>query len=103
MIGDKVLLEPIHHKKADLILPKVDKEDVILIFGYPGAGKTEVAHSLSEKLSEKEISSLIISLDDHYFTNWQTRNCMRQKMGIHSVGLQEIDWHSVVSIIKEFK
>jgi uridine kinase len=102
MIGDKILINEIHHKKANLIYSKLQGK-VIGIGGLSGVGKTEIALCLQELLYKDNYYSLLISLDDYYRTNFNDRNRIRKKKGLRSVGVQEIDWELVERAIKQFK
>ena len=45
----------------------------------------------------------MISLDDFYLIHPTIRNYNRKKLGVESVGLQEIDWESLCRICEDFK
>lgn len=109
MIGDTVIYEAIHFKKAGLILPKVLKthmpgnKTVITIGGESGTGKTEVAFIVQKKLYDNyHITSRVIHTDDYYKTYWCERNKIRKKKGIQYVGQDEILWDKFQSVIDSF-
>lgn len=64
---------------------------------------TEVADCLQGELFAKNLSSFVLSLDDFYNTIPSLRNINRKKMGIETVGLQEIEWDYLERICEDFK
>ena len=109
MIGDRLVFEPCHFKKRDLIFKKtiesiIDQENpsrfVLTIGGSSGTGKTEIAILLQEALfNDYGIQSYVISLDDYYKVPWLERREYREKKGIESVGIKEINWRKVNDLI----
>jgi len=116
MIGDTVIILPIHRKKAKLIIPYIvnlveqqKKNDekikvVVAIAGSSGTGKTEVATIIQQMLWQKyQIRAKQIHIDDFYKTHWQERYKVRLQKGIKSVGHKEINFTKLNRIIKNFK
>jgi len=103
MIGDRIIIKKIHEKKAKIILPNLKNNRVIGIGGISGVGKSEIGLCLQELLYKNNRTSLLISLDDYYCSNWNDRNRIRKKKGLQSVGIKEIDWDLLKKIIKQFK
>jgi len=108
VIGDELLLKPIHKRKTKSLLPLImltyyHKKMIVAIGGQSGTGKTEISHLLQKSLWDKhKIRSCIISIDDYYKTMWNDRNKVRAKGGMNSVGMCEIDWKKLDIIIKRF-
>lgn len=114
MLGDTVNIKPEHIDKAEMLLPTIHQyysnpeytlqtKLVVLVGGESGVGKTEVNTVLQKMLWERfSLRAKQIHLDDYYETNWQTRDSIRQKRGITSVGLCEIEWSKLQKIIKIF-
>lgn len=102
MIGDLILVNEGHKDKAKKILPKIKRDNIVLISGISGTGKTEVALCLSNFLYEKGITSLVISIDDYYKTKWGDRERERKSGGVKSVGLHEIDWDILKHLVNSF-
>lgn len=103
MIGDRLLVEDAHWKKAKIIQSKVQDRGVVLIGACSGAGKSETAECVQHYLFERGKHSLVLSLDDYYFVHPVIRNYNRKKQGIESVGLKEIDWEILIRICQDFQ
>ena len=103
MISDRLICEERHFNIAKQIRPSIEKEDIVLIYGTSGTGKSEVGDCLQGELFEKKLSSFVLSLDDFYNTIPSLRNTNRKKMGIDTVGLQEIEWDFLVRICEDFQ
>jgi len=104
MIGDIILIKPRDYKKAKSILPIFKNGNrVIGIGGISGVSKTETAMCLQQLLHIKNRSTLLINMDDYYFSNFMDRNRIRKKNGLKTVGIKEIDWKQIKKIIKDFK
>jgi len=103
MISDRLCVEERHFKIAKEIRPSIKKDNIVLIYGTSGTGKSEVADCLQGELFNKNISSFVLSLDDYYNTIPSLRNTNRKKMGLDSVGLQEIEWEHLSRICADFQ
>lgn len=103
LISDTIIISEKNWRFADKILPKIKKNDIVLIGGGSGTSKSETAYTLQSKLYDNKLQSLVISLDDFYNCHPTIRHYNRKKRGIESVGLQEIDWNSIKDICKHFK
>lgn len=103
MIGDRLYITPKSKQNARLILQqRTPTTRVILIFGGSGTQKSETADCLQELLSSEGKQSLMLSLDDFYYTIPSVRNKNRKKLGISSVGISEIDWGNLETICNKF-
>jgi len=96
MIGDKLIIRKHHVNAARQILEMVllstissKKKFILTIAGESGAGKTEIAYSLSRQLLEKGIKSLILQQDD-YFVFPPKTNAKLRKHDIGHVGISEV-------------
>ena len=103
MIGDPLIIEEKHFKIAKEIHSLVEKNNIVLIGGTSGTGKSEIADCIQSELYKRKLSSLVLSLDDFYSTMPSLRNANRKKMGVETVGLQEIDWDYLIRICQDFK
>lgn len=109
MIGDRLIFQDIHYRKAKTILPKViaafyHNRFVLCIGGGSGTGKTELASLLQQDLWEQhKLRAKVVHLDDYYKTLWLERNKIRKQKGMKSVGLKEIDWKKVKKVVSVFK
>jgi len=109
MIGDKILIKAVHHKKAKHIIPFIienyfHKKMILTLGGESGTGKTEISYLLQEILWDNhKIRTKVIHIDDYYTTMWRQRNKIRKMLGIVSVGIQEIDWGKLKGLVKRFK
>lgn len=121
MIGDKIVIEKIHELKADIIFgylvkwgiqDKVtsmiddftsDNKIILSIGGESGTGKSEIAILLREMFFKSGITSYIISQDDYYSSDYQSRNKLREKNGIETVGYQEIEVEKLNTLCSNFK
>lgn len=107
MIGDKLLYQSRHTIIADKLLPEIIKRNkckkfIVTIGGKSGTGKSEVASLIQEKLyPEKRVK--LIHVDDYYKSSWKSRNEIRKKEGINSVGRFEINWKKIKKLINHFK
>lgn len=96
MIGDKLIIQKYHVNAARQILEIVllsitssKKKFILTIAGESGAGKTEIAYSLSHQLLEKGIKSLILQQDD-YFVFPPKTNAKLREHDIGHVGISEV-------------
>jgi len=104
VIGDKIIIKPIHYKAANGILRIILQEIkdsksryAISVAGESGSGKSETAQAIAEKLLERGIKSTIFQQDDYFVyppkTNDQTRRADINWVGISEVRLKQLDDH----------
>lgn len=107
MIGDIIIVEPIHRLKCNIIYPAVIdiykcRKIVVTIAGISGTGKTEIATVLQNNLFYwHKLRAKIIHIDDYYRTDFHTRNDARKETGI--IGKEEINWMKLSHIISIFR
>ncbi|MCD4697964.1 MAG: zeta toxin family protein [Bacteroidales bacterium] len=96
MKGDILIIDDNHRKAAaqvvKLILQNIKSKKekyVITVAGESGAGKSEVAASIAEKLKEFNIKSFIFGQDDYFVLPPKT-NENKRKEDISWVGMQEV-------------
>ena len=96
MKGDKLFIQEGHISAArhimSFLLPQIRKtrgKFIITIAGESGSGKSEIAASLSNVLSEKGIKATILQQDDYFVYPPKTNAKMRRK-DISHVGLSEV-------------
>jgi uridine kinase len=96
MKGDILIIDDNHRKAAiqvvELIFSDIHKTNhkyVITVAGESGAGKSEVAKSIADKLKEKKINCFIFGQDDYFKLPPKTNAHQRQK-DIAWVGMQEV-------------
>ncbi len=96
MRGDILILDKNHRKAARqstaFFLDKVktsNRKFVISVAGESGAGKSEIAASISDILTENNISSFIIQQDD-YFVYPPKTNAKKRLEDIAWVGMDEV-------------
>ena len=107
MLGDILLIRSKHKKAASKIIKEIIKiqkrKAIICISGESGSGKSEISHCIGKELVEKyKIPTKIIHSDNYYRIHPQIRNEWRIKNGIDKVGIDEIDWRTLVQNIKDF-
>jgi uridine kinase len=97
MKGDILIIDENHRTAAsrivDLILSKIQKtrsKFVITVAGESGAGKSEIAESIADKLKENKIKSYIFGQDD-YFKLPPKTNARHREKDISWVGMQEVN------------
>jgi uridine kinase len=97
MKGDILIIDENHRTAAsrivDLILNEIQKTKnkfVITVAGESGAGKSEIAASIAEKLKEEKIKSYIFGQDD-YFKLPPKTNARQREKDISWVGMQEVN------------
>ena len=96
MKGDILILDDNHRKAANqavtILLPEIAKANtkfVITVAGESGAGKSEIAASIAEKLKENGFEAFIFQQDD-YFVYPPKTNAKQRKKDINWVGMQEV-------------
>ena len=96
MKGDILIIDDNHRKAAvqivDFILKDIQKSNhkfVITVAGESGAGKSEMAASIADKLKEFDIQSYIFGQDD-YFKLPPKTNARQRVKNISWVGMQEV-------------
>ena len=96
MIGDKLNIKQFHIDAARDIakllaeeLSRADGVRVLTVAGQSGAGKSEIAYALSEKLSDHGIRCAILQQDDYFVYPPKTNAKMRRKDLSH-VGTSEV-------------
>lgn len=96
MKGDILIIDNNHRKSADQIvdfilkdIQKTNDKFVITVGGESGAGKSEIAVSIADKLEEFGIQSYIFGQDDYFKLPPKTNACQREK-DISWVGMQEV-------------
>jgi uridine kinase len=94
--GDKLVINEGHIRAAnqtlELLLPGITGSQgrfVITVAGESGSGKSEIAATLSEALSRKDIKNIILQQDDYFVYPPKTNENMRRK-DIGHVGLSEV-------------
>jgi uridine kinase len=97
MIGDKLVIKKEHARAArgiaDILIPRIRKAQktaAVSIAGESGAGKSEIAHSLLENLSESGIQGIILQQDD-YFVYPPKTNAAKRVENIDHVGVSEVN------------
>ena len=96
MKGDILIIDDNHRKAAGqvvgLILDDIKKSSekyVITVAGESGAGKSEVAASIAERLKEYDIKSFVFGQDDYFVYPPKTNENQRKK-DLSWVGMQEV-------------
>ncbi len=96
MRGDIIIINENHRKAArqvvNLIFNKINSKKskyIISVAGESGAGKSEIAASITEVLAEKNISSYIFQQDD-YFVYPPKTNAKMRIIDIRHVGMSEV-------------
>jgi uridine kinase len=96
MKGDILIIDYNHRKSADQIvdfilkdIQKTNDKFVITVAGESGAGKSEIALSIGDKLKEFGIQSYIFGQDD-YFKLPPKTNALQREKNIAWVGMQEV-------------
>ncbi len=123
MPGDKICIKESHIKKAERILPALEKEIarvkgngkakvVVTVCGGSGVGKSEIASLLAYMLTEKGQSCYVLSGDNYPHRipceNDKKREEVYEKGGHEALvnylgSQQEIDFKKVNHILKDFK
>ena len=109
MRGDILIINDDHRKAAkqsvDMFLQEIKNSKgkyVITVAGESGAGKSEIAASIAEKLMENNITSFIFQQDDYFVYPPKTNAAMRLK-DIKQVGISEVKLDLLDNEIKSIK
>jgi uridine kinase len=96
MKGDILIIDDNHRKAAgqavNLIIGKIKKHKgkfIITVAGESGAGKSEVAESISDILAKKGFKCFVFGQDDYFVYPPKTNENQRKK-DINWVGMQEV-------------
>lgn len=96
MIGDKLNIKEEHIKVAkrlmELLLPEIRNSKgklILAISGESGAGKSEIATTLSQQLLREGIKNIILQQDD-YFVYPPITNAEMRRKDINHVGVSEV-------------
>jgi uridine kinase len=96
MIGDKLIVKREHtvaaSRIAEILIPRIknsQKKFIISIAGESGAGKSEIAFSLSRQLKKKGYPNVVLQQDDYFVYPPKTNAEMRKK-NIRHVGPSEV-------------
>ncbi len=96
-----------HRKAAKLLADKITEEIkpkyLIAISGENRTGKSAVAHSLGVRLKKKGIIAKIIHMANYYYLPPAEREEQRKRLGIESIGFDEINWKQIRQNINDFK
>jgi uridine kinase len=103
MIGDPLIISEEDYVRAKKAFEHIQDNNIILVGGGSGTKKSEFSYALQRTLYDKKKSSFVVSLDDYYVTHATIRTENRKKQGIDSVGISEIDWHSLERIYEDFR
>ena len=107
MLGDILLITDKHRAAAKEIVNEIIKLNkskvVICVSGESGSGKTELSHCIGKELVKNHnIPSKIIHSDNYYHIHPHIRNEWRVKNGIENVGINEINWKTLINNIQDF-
>jgi uridine kinase len=96
MIGDKLNIKQFHVDAAQGVMELIAREArhsggkfILTVAGESGAGKSEIAFVLAEKLLAEGMKSIILQQDDYFMYPPETNAAMRKK-DIGHVGLSEV-------------
>jgi len=86
MKGDKILVQDLHYRAADAIVPAlVDAvrasatRFVIAVSGESGSGKSETAQAIQERLAARGIHGVILAQDDYFVYPPKTNDAARRR------------------------
>ncbi|MHA1789179.1 MAG: Hint domain-containing homing endonuclease [Candidatus Helarchaeota archaeon] len=82
---------------------EVDKDSLFLLKDFTIVHNSELSYAIQKKLWNKNKSSFVISLDDYYLIHATIRATNRKKLGLNSVGLNEIEWETLKRIYEDFQ
>ena len=98
---DNIIIQQQHKDKAKYIFKHIKNKEIISIGGGSGTGKTEVALCLQDLFLKRKKKYQVISEDNFYNTHWRNRNRVRKLRGI--IGLQEIAWEELETVIGVYR
>jgi len=107
MLGDILLITEKHKNAATEIVKKIIKlqkyKIVICVSGESGSGKSELSHCIGKELVKNHnIPTKIIHSDNYYHVHPHIRNKWRVENGIENVGINEIDWKTLIKNVQDF-
>ncbi len=107
MLGDILLITDKHKNAAKEIVEKIihlkKSKAIICVSGESGSGKTELSHCIGKELVKKyKIPTKIIHSDNYYHVHPHIRNEWRVKNGLENVGINEIDWKTLIKNVQDF-
>ena len=109
MKGDVILIEEHNRVVARLLLPmllplfdETVAKITLTVAGESGSGKSETAAAISETLSERDISSVILQQDD-YFHLPPKSNHNKRLENLGNVGPAEVNLELLNSHIQQFR
>jgi len=112
MLGDILLIREVHVYAAEQIAKRViamhEKNSksykfIVGISGELGSGKSEISHSLGQRLKKDNIRVKVIHTDNYYKVPPLLQSEWRKTKGIDSVGIAEYDWNLIHRNIQDFK
>jgi len=112
MLGDILLIRDIHANAAELIAKRVMQaladtpktyKYIVGISGESGSGKSEIAHSLGQRLKKEHIRVKVLHADNYYKIAPLLKSEWRKAKGIETVGMSEYDWNLIQRNIQDFK
>jgi uridine kinase len=108
-LGDILVIKDYHKKAAqeiaDMIMQNYKGEKISLALGAEsGAGKSEIAHMVTQILFEtKKIKTFQVHTDDFFLLPHKERNDLRKETKLGSIGPGEIDFDELNYVEKSFK
>jgi uridine kinase len=106
MIGDRVNLQPKHHKAARAIYHavagKLESRCAFAVAGQSGSGKSEVAEALARIFDEAGTRTFVFQQDDYFYYPPKT-NHNRRLDDITWVGTQEVNLKLLDDHVNAFK
>ena len=106
MIGDRLNIQPKHHKAAagifEYLRDRLDERATITVAGQSGSGKSEVGEALARLLDEAGRRTLVLQQDDYFFYPPRT-NHNRRVDDIAWVGTQEVNLKLLGDHLASFK
>lgn len=108
-LGDILVIKDYHKKAgreiADMLIEKYKGEKISVALGAEsGAGKSEIAHVVTQILFEtKGLKTFQVHTDDFFLLPHKERNDLRKKTNLGSVGPGEIDFDELNYVLQSFK
>lgn len=106
MIGDKLVIEPHHTRRAAEIIEILGERLVdrltMTIAGESGAGKSELAYEIYRLLNERGIRANVLQQDDYFVFPPRTNHEMRRR-NLEQVGTFEVKLDFLDSNLRSFK